>query len=341
MRGSPLKRGPEDMPLPSIETASSDIATPRKDERRSAHEEFSHSQEFYPRRVVDQRLQSPAARQVIVINDDSPPVKRRRMVYADDSGSFRPAPSRDYGLHVSAPHSASHLILTPSAQSDDFLVRRPAASSYSAPGLMRRPPEFYTDPVTAERLPIYDASAPAYMASRPEYTRRVEAEPSSGLRVEDRSERPTGYSLPNRDNIVDGTFARNSIRIGNGSGVERYQEEERDNVRQIQTGYNHGARAVRPMSPKYSVSQPFRSQYGAHSSNGPDQDFIHSFSQSRLDGTSSQARDGFTVNSERPYHQNIVDDGNHPRYQAGPARSVMSGVAPRARSPIRYLARPM
>ncbi|KUJ18104.1 uncharacterized protein LY89DRAFT_614606 [Mollisia scopiformis] len=326
VRGSPLKRGPEDMPLPSIETASSDIPTPHKE-----------SQDFYPRRAVEQRLQSPAARQVIVINDDSPPVKRRRMVYEDDSGSFRPVPSRDHGLHVSAPHSASHLISAPSDQSEDFLVRRPAASSYSTQGLVRREPEFYTDPVTAERLPIYDAPAPVYMGSRPEYTRRMEADPIPGRRVEDRSERPTG-SQAYRDNIVDGPFTR--IPTSMRSGGEGFQEAERDHSRQVQSGYNYGAQAVRPMSPEYRVSQQSRSLNQAHGSNVPDQNFIHSFSQSRLDGQSSQARDGFTIISERPY-QNGVDHGNHTRYEQNSARSVMPGTAPRVLSPVRYIERPM
>lgn len=333
VRGSPLKRGPEDMPLPSIETASSDIATPHKDERPSAHKTFSHSQDFYPRRVIDQRLQSPAARSVIVINDDTPPIKRRRVVYEDDSGSFRPIQSRDY-VRVSAAHSDSHLISAPSTQSEDFLVRRPAASSYSAQGLMREP-EYYTDPVTGERLPIYNAPESRPFASQPEYTRRVDVEPAYGRKVEDRSERPLEYPQPARDYNVDGPITRNLTSM---NGHEGFQVVERD-TRQAQPGYDHAARTLR--SPEYPVSQQIsRSYHGVPVSNGPDQDFIHSFSQSRLDGPSSQARGGFNVVSEGSY-QNGVYHGNLQPHGNYPARSVAPSTTARARSPTRYAERPM
>ncbi|CZR53287.1 uncharacterized protein PAC_03165 [Phialocephala subalpina] len=336
VRGSPLKRGPEDMPLPSIETASSDIATPHKDERLSAHENSSHSQDFYPRRVMEQRLQSPAARSVIVINDDTPPIKRRRVVYEDDFGSSRPVQSRDH-VYVSAPHSDSHLISAPSAQSEDFLVRRPAASSYSAQGLMRREPEYYTDPVTGERLPIYDAPESSHFASQSEHTRRVDAEPAYGRKGEDRSERPTEYPQPVRDYNVFGPSTRN---LTNMNGHEGFQKVERD-IRQAQPGYNHGVCPMGPSSPQYPVSQHIsRSRHGVPVSNGPDQDFIHSFSQSRLDGPSSQARGGFNVVSEGSY-QNGVDYGNFQPYGNYPARSVAPPTIARARSPTRYVERPM
>jgi hypothetical protein len=330
VRGSPLKRGPEDMPLPSIESTSSNTTTPRTDERHSAHETFNHSQDVHPRRVVEPRLQTPAAREVIVINDDTPPIKRRRMVYEDDSASFRPVPSRDHGPYISAPHSASHLISAPSAPSEDFIVQRPAASSYSAQGLVRREPEFYTDPVTAERLPVYDAPAPVYLAQRSENTRRMEVERIPVRNVEDRTER-AAYSQEYRDNMIVAS-ARNPTSLRNREG---FQEVDRDYVRQVQS-YHNGARAVKPLSPEYPVSQQSRSYYGFPDSNGPDREFIHSFSQSRLDGPTSQARDGFTVISERS-RQNVLEHGNESRYEDYSNRSDIPEMVPRARSPPRYI----
>lgn len=333
MRGSPLKRGPEDMPLPSIETTSSNITTPHKDELHSAHENFVRSQDFHPRRVVEPRLQTPATGEVIVINDDTPPVKRRRMVYEDDSRSFRPVPSRDHGPYVSAPHSASHLIPASSAQSENFLSRRPAASSYSAQGLVRREPQFYTDPVTAERLPVYDAPAPVYLTQRSEYAGRMEVEPIASRRIEDRTEQPRYSQLPRDGMVVGATQPPVSVR----NRVEGFQDTGRDQTRQVQS-YNYGARAVNPSSPEYPVSQQSRSYYGVPTSDGPDRDFIHSFSQSRLDGPSSQAKDGFTVISERPSQNDLVH-GHEPRYGENSSRSVMPEIALQAGS--QYVERSM
>lgn len=113
---------------------------------------------------------------------------------------------------------------------------------------------------------------------------------------------------------------------------------ECDQVRHVQP-HNYGARAVKPLSPEYPVSQQPRSRHGFPASIDPDRDFIHSFSQSRLDGPSSQSRDGFTVLSETSRH-NGLDRGNKYQYGEQPSRPVIPETALRARSP-QYVERSM
>lgn len=81
VRGSP-SQGFKDMLVPSIET-SSDGSSER---RNSSHVGFRH--EPYSRRLPERRMASPLPRQVIVI-DDSPDVKRRRVVHEDVSHIVR------------------------------------------------------------------------------------------------------------------------------------------------------------------------------------------------------------------------------------------------------------
>jgi hypothetical protein len=101
----------------------------------------------------------------------------------------------------------------------------------------------------------------------------------------------------------------------------------------------------------------------------PDQDFVQNFSQSRLDGHASRPRDSFTIINERApqssiRHRNVqdhdvhsarsgftilaerapqssVDQRNVQDHEDHSARSFTAIPSIRARSPVRYVERPM
>ena len=171
MRGSPQRHGLQDMLVPSIEMPSSNSMNPPSNviERRDTHGRFNPSQELHPRMAFDDRRLSPPRRQVIVIDDDSPHVERRRLVREDDSGHFRPLPSRDYIVHAASPLADSHY-MRPSVQPSEFPIRRPAIPSESSQGL--------SSYHSAGRIPIYDAPEPGSLARPLEHFRRDAVESS-------------------------------------------------------------------------------------------------------------------------------------------------------------------
>ncbi|KAF4634974.1 hypothetical protein G7Y89_g3124 [Cudoniella acicularis] len=335
VRASPQRHGLQDMLVPSIETASSDVIGPsvRLDEWRNINDSFNYRQESYPRPVVESRRPSPPRRQVIVLDDDDgPQLKRRRVVVEDDSGRFRPLPSRDYNVHAPVEAVDSHLLPPSSVQPRDFLNRRPAVLSESSQGMFRdtRSSHF----ASTERIPIYDAPEPGYLARPPERFRRADLDASQL----DASTIIRIASPAPHDQRSEPVFYRPLHEGVNGSQSMRNSENDRG-FRQMEPDYR-GAHAQRPPSPSFPVPSRVSRSYDL----GPgraviDQAFIHNFSQSRLDGPIPQSRDGYSVVQERSQNFGGPSNLSH-GYQDHSARSYATPPA-RARSPAAYVERPI
>ncbi|KAH7356828.1 hypothetical protein BKA65DRAFT_534611 [Rhexocercosporidium sp. MPI-PUGE-AT-0058] len=337
VRRSPVKHGLQDFLVPSIETVSSDVSSPRIHEwngprAHDAHDAINRS------RVVGTRAQTPAAHQVIVIDDDSPHVKRRRLVRDDESGHFRPLPSRDHSVHVPASHSDSLTLrssstVQPVSAASSSTLRYSRAPTQSTQGLLRNTEAFYTDPLTRERLPIYDAPEPGYVPKRPGEMDRGEGGFNTVQREDDSGLRPKRHSHP-----VDDLYHRRPINMQSNSEMPALNTRG-NGARHPESVFNPDHH-MRQFSPGFSTShQPSRSFDISARSGGPDQDFIQTFSQSRLDGPLLQSRDGFAAVSARS-QQNVATPSNIP-YQDNQAGSYAPIISSRARSPIRYVERPL
>jgi hypothetical protein len=330
VRGSPTKHGLQDMLVPSIEIASSDVVatSPRLDERHGAHSRFDHPQDPYPPPMVDRRMQSPARRQVIVI-DDSPQAKRRRVVREDDSGHFRPIPSRDQNVYVTAPHAESHIMSASSVQPRDFLVTRSRLPSQSTQGLFR-------DMQPAEPIPIYDAPEPGFFTAHPGHLRRADVDFGSDQHESRHITRQLGTPKP-LESASENVYRRPVDANHNMRMVERDRC-----IRHAGPDFRPGNNAQRPLSPSFPVFERSSRTYEMGPGPGPevaDQAFIHRFSQSRLEPPLPETRDGFIVLPERP--QNFVGQGSISHgYEDQSTRSFQPVHPVRARSPARYIERP-
>jgi hypothetical protein len=331
VRGSP-SHGLQDLLVPSIETGSSDalVESSRTNMRREVYGDFD--QASYPRHVLERRRQSPAPHQIIMI-DDIPQPKRRRVVH-DDSGSFRPLPFRDQTMCSTAPYAESHLIHASSIQPRDFLVQNPRDPVQLNQGLLRDTQQSLTGP-SGERIPIYDAPAESgYTAAIPSSLRRAEyaAGPAHQREVPRRLMSPP-RRLP--DNVKEKIYLRRPVAEGVRM-VERGQV-----VRLKEPDFGPRNQAQRPSSPCFPVSSRVSRSYEM----GPDpiytdQDFIHNFSQSRLDPPLSKTRGGMNMVRDRP-HQNFDIQGNIPkRLEDEPVRSFATVRPAPARSPVQYGERP-
>ncbi|KAK0116968.1 hypothetical protein ONS96_012812 [Cadophora gregata f. sp. sojae] len=331
VRRSPVKHGLQDYLVPSIETASSDVSSPRIHEwNRPRGHDINHPPAAGP------RTHTPAPHHVIVIDDDSPQVKRRRVVREDESGQFRPLPSRDPPFHVPASHSDS-LTLRSSSVQPGVRVSSPIARHSRAPiqstqGLLRDTEAFYTDPLTGERLPIYDAPEPGFLPKYPNSLKRGEGGFITVQREDDYDMRPTGHPQAHDD-----LYHRRPTNIQKGSEISD-SYASRSNARHPESVHYY-EQQMRHASPAVSAShQPSRSIDMSSGSGGPDQNFIQSFSQSRLDGP-SYSRDGYSIVPARS-QQSVAAHSNLPYHQGHQAGSYLPTASSRARSPIRYVERP-
>jgi hypothetical protein len=338
VRGSSATQVLQDLLVPSIEPITSDVALPHLAEPLGVHDSVNYSQDSRSRRVIDHRVQSPAPRPRTIINDDSPQIKRRRLIREDGSGHFRPLPSHDLSVHHSTHHD-SHLISTSSAHSGDFLIRHPRVSSQNTQVLSRDSQPSFIDPATSERLPVYDAPESGYFQTHPGYLRRLDDRPS-GQQQPGPSVPQIHSPLPPRDIFSDGSYPRRPTNV-------QYRSETLEMVergarsRQVEPDHIRESHVPRPLSPEFPVSRTISRSYGAGPSSVlPDRDFIDSFSQSRLDGHVSRSRDAFTILSERA-PQSFVSQRDVQDRQDHSARSFATVPSVRARSPVRYVERPM
>lgn len=234
IRGSP-RQGLQDMLVPSIETASSD-----------AYGVNGHIS--YSRPVIEPRRQSPDLRKIIVIPDDSPQHKRRRMIQNDD---FRRSPL----LHAS------------SAPSRDFLPHYSRVPASQGQGLFRN------ESVPDHLLPVYDAPQDSgYSMQNTGHVRRT----GDGL--------DSGRDLPPmvRHNVASRGRGDDDMGVGlvrRPANDARTIESERERERDINT---HQRSQQLPL-PNFPAQKRISHSYDM----GPDpvvagQTFIDNFSQSRV-----------------------------------------------------------
>jgi hypothetical protein len=336
--GSSQRHSLQDMLVPSIESNPCDVTRPliRTEERHATHETFDHRQGSYPRQVIESRRLSPPRQQFIVIDDDSPQNKRRRVFHEDDSGRFRPFPSRDYSTTLSAD---SHLLSSSSVQPRYSPPRLPVTQNRPSP-VMSGPTNSSYITATGKSIPIYDAPDHGYIGRPPEHFRRTEvydpAQPNGGTVVRQlTSTRPINnhaselpHHRPTHEGRMENVY---SARIG----------ENAHRSRQVDLDYRvppHGSR-----SPSFPVSSRVSRSYDVGSGRDVmDQAFIHNFSQSRING-SVHPGDRFSAmpESSRP---GLATDAQDLRrgYEEQRTRPYSTVPVPaRARSPAGYIERPM
>lgn len=303
VRGSP-SHGLQDMLVPSIETGSSDalVGSPRPAIRRDAYVVLEQSS--YPRPAVERRRHEPELRQVILIEDDSPHHKRRRVIQEDNSGRFRPLPSHEKRLPVPAPYTDSHLMPASSVHSRDFLVQHQRISSQPSQGLFRD-----NQPPLADRIPIYDAQTePGYPTPSSGPLRRVDVDFGS-IHQQEMSHvaRHNGFpnALPN--NLVGMGEIRESVN--NMRVVEREHT-----VRRVESDLGHRSQIRQLPLPNFSAQSKDSRSY--EMGPGPvvaDHTFSHNFSQSRT--APSLLRDGNGFSTSEHSYQNFVSPGSNDSQQ--------------------------
>lgn len=297
----PASRGLQDMLVPSIETGSSDA------------------------------LIEPS-REVIMINDDSPRPKRRRVVH-DELGHFRPLPYYDQVVYSAAPHSESHLIPVSSAQPVNFSAQSPRNPTLPNQGLSRNTQPTFTT-LSGGRIPMYDAPMePAYLPTAS--SRRPEFGAGFG-RQQEVSRRPMSshVSLPDRgqeSSYIRRPLAEDATMVDRGQ-VFRLQESAIDPRNQTQ----------RPISPCFPVSTRTSRHYEmGHAPAYADHASMRNSPQSRLEISLSKPRDSSNTMSDRP-HLDFTGLGDHTqRFENPPARSYTTVRHVPDRPPVQYRGGPM
>ena len=303
MRASPTHQGLQDLLVPSIETASSDAVD------SSRHEVYRGYQEADPQRVVERPTLSQPHRQVIVVDDSPPiPVKRRRVVYEDEAGRFRPFPSRDQVSPYSAPGAGSYL-LPVSVPPRDFPVHREGLPSQSVQGLFRDVQTSMTSPVTRERIPIYDAPPDnGYFTSPSDRYRRFEDSHGSIQQEGSPIKRQIGSLQPYSE---QSPYTRQSVNGG-------ISVVEHDSAREPYPVFSSRDTTQRPLPP-FSVSSrvPPSNDVGRGM-------FLTNFSpQSRVEPPLPRARDSFTAAPQGPHQNSLLQQNNPPQYMGRPAERPM------------------
>jgi hypothetical protein len=142
-----------------------------------------------------------------------------------------------------------------------------------------------------------------------------------------------GTSQPTRDIAIENTHHQRPVIEYRG---EEIKVAERDRgVRQTEPQY-----VLRPVSPKFPESQKISRYDMGPGSEVADQDFIQTFSQSRLDGPLLRTRDSLIALPENS-HQHFVSQSNIPLRHMDSNRSFATIPSSRARSPVQYSDRPM
>ncbi|PBP20427.1 hypothetical protein BUE80_DR008838 [Diplocarpon rosae] len=329
VRWSPVKRGLQDLLVPSIETVPSDVSSTGRDEWHGPVVRDG----LNPSRVISHRTQSPAPRQVIVIDDDSPQVKRRRLVRENDSGHFRPFSARENSTFAPPSHSDSMTLKSSPSVRNGFydpnaMVRHPRLESTQGMSLSNTQ-SFYTDPTTGERLPIYDAPEESRFETHPGYPGRSDGGPVPVERESHLAMRQVAHSQTFYDDI----YRRRLLNTHNSSKLPELGDG----------GVRQPAFECASQNQKKSIFQglsvshePSRSYDSAPALGGPDHAFIQKFSNSTIDGSLRPSKDGFNTAPARAPHSNICRE-NLPHMES----SVRSSTPPgQGRSIVRCVEGP-
>jgi len=312
----------QDLLVPSIETASSDAANDRTRQGRQ-YEVVDGPQDSQPRRViqhvVEARGRSPEGRKVIVIDDDSPPqFKRRRVVYEDNLGQFRPLPQRDQDPYHSAPRADSHLLPASSVQQRNFLHERlPSRTSQRMYGDTQ---SLSARPIAGERLPVFEAPGAAFRDVR----HKGEAGAVGDSAPQGRMDLPDSYLVNARENSRRVTA---NMAIG---------EVGRDRATEVNPEFRLREPLRRPLPTFVPPSRGPRAEEMGRPPYGH-QGFVNDFSQARLEP--QRARDHLVAAPERYLESGPAN--YQERYEERPSASFMTLRPGEARSPVRYVERPM
>jgi hypothetical protein len=330
VRGSP--HGLQDMLVPSIEVGSSD-ASPHPPVRRDVYGDLE--QDSRPQFVVERRRCSPEYRQTIIIEDDSPQHKRRRVIQEDDIGRFRPLPSLDSRPFVTTQRD-SHLIPVSSASGREFLVEQSVQPSQSGQGLFRETAHPLAEPALGYRIPVYDAPPEARY-----YT------PNHGHRGRNEVDFGAGYQrkVPQSMRAINSHHSSADMTTGPTRVVRQVDHAATPTEREIinrQVDPDSALRGQiqqRPLPTFHAPNSGPRS-YEIARPVVADQAFIDRFSQSQLDPHFSRARDGYIVPPDRS-HATILESSNAVQgYGDHSSRSSMIARQRQERSQVQYLERP-
>lgn len=237
-RGSP-RHGLQDMLVRSIEIASSDA--------HGVYQQDSHA------RFVAERPRQSLDHEIIVIPDDSPHHKRRRVLQGDDFGR-------------------SHLISTSSTHSRDFFPHQSNLPAPAGQGLFRN------ETVPDHLLPVYDAPRnSAYFRQSPGYVGKGR-EIESG-RDTNHVSRHIGAPISRGDRGVEMDIIRRPV-----SDVRIVEREHATDPR-------HRTTQVQQLpSPSFSAQQRASHSYGMGPDTAiADQAFVQNFSESRFNSVLPQS----------------------------------------------------
>lgn len=255
VRGSPTKNGLQDLLVPSIETGSRNFSSSSNVLGRSGFR-TERDVESYPRGPDERRRISPAGRQVIVIDDDSPQPKRRRVIHEDPS-HFRTAASLNHPYMQ--PERFESPRLSSSAQRGEFHAAHSRAAPQPVQGLSQHL-------IGGEQLPVYDAPENGFFAAHPRQLGMQEVEYRAPSRYGDGKHRENAQFGRESD--------RNILR-----DKQQFTEPIQPSM-MVAEPYHGVARAL-----DYRTNGP-PGHVHPHSP-AVDQDFVHSFSQSHLGGNAA------------------------------------------------------
>jgi hypothetical protein len=325
VRGAP-SRGLKDMLVPSIEIERSSDAPAQLPQRNMRGTVYSgYEEELFPQQAGERRRLTPPTREVIVIDDTPPQIKRRRIVYEEDAGRFRPLPSYEPRFSSTAPDADSHLIPISSVRRD-FLVHQPRTQSRSSQGLFRdvQPPLGGTS--SEQRLPVYNARPEDSVYFDTDPARRTQPVLSHGQWGESRS---VEREQPIPDPISSGPPEPRRFLAQNERSSElnrtRQHEPELEKGRRIQA-HAPFTFPVEKRVTRYNEMGPFVAT---------DLALTHNFSQSRTDNPVIRAGEGF------PAARGSAHQVNAPyQYDGYTDRSSTTFHNTQERSPVRYMERP-
>lgn len=256
VRGSPTENGLQDLLVPSIEPGLNNFSSSSNVVSHSGYK-AERQMELYPRDPDERRRISPAGRQVVIIDDDSPQPKRRRVIH-EDASHFRTATSLNRPFMQ--PERFESPRLRTSVQPEEFHASRSRAPP--------QPPQSSSQSLSrSEQLPVYDAPENGFFVAHPRQL---------GMReVEYRA--PSRYGDGNRQENAH--FSRESDRDIPPRENQPFMQPNQ--ARMMVTEPFQGV----AQAPEYRTTGP--SRYLDPYSPAVDQELVHNFSQSHLGGNAA------------------------------------------------------
>ncbi|RFU26043.1 hypothetical protein B7463_g10293, partial [Scytalidium lignicola] len=299
-RPSP-RHGLQDMLVPSIESpaiSSAPALPPRRaDSPKEPYIRYEHPVMPPRRQVFQTRRESPSP-QVIVISDDSPKVKRQRLLYEDDTGHFKPVQnfnsnSSFIGVHHEVPSKSSMSLMETQAQRQAF----PPSSNQ---GLFHDSQTSMSTSFVPMQDSRYHHSGSGVM---PRHLDQIDgAEHNFGLS-------PKGEAPPRRGQSYQRVISNDHEHLYSPStdNANLRVIERGEMPRRGQFDFQLSEHTARPISPAFPVSSRVSRSHEMRT--GPavaDQTFIHRFSQSRLGSTVPEAREDSFIVLPQKSHRNFV-----------------------------------